>query len=79
MATGTCVLTFEHFSPYVICGDPVDDVNPMSGLATDGFVIEAVADPGLQIEVSGDQGQEPQPVSAAAGGKCDATEIVKGQ
>lgn len=76
---GGASVTFEHFSPYVICGDPVDDANPMSGLATDGLVIDAVSDPGVKIEVSGDQGQSWQTCSPAAGGACDATEIVKGR
>src|SRR4029453_12611974 len=29
-------VTFGHFSPYVICGDPADDANPMTGEATGG-------------------------------------------
>ena len=31
--------TFDHWSPYVIAGDPDDDINPMSGFATGGLVM----------------------------------------
>jgi hypothetical protein len=50
-------VTFAHFSPYVICGDPADDANPMTGKATDGFVITGKASGGVRLEVSADQGQ----------------------
>jgi hypothetical protein len=76
---GRASVTFEHFSPYVICGDPVDDANPMSAPATDGFVIHAAADEAVQIEVSGDQGQTWREFPAERGAACDATEAVKGR
>lgn len=50
-------VTFQHFSPYVICGDPVDDANPMSGVATDGLVIRGRLVGTVQCEISADGGQ----------------------
>ncbi|MCP4508348.1 MAG: hypothetical protein GY826_18395, partial [Fuerstiella sp.] len=50
-------VTFRHFSPYVICGDPVDDANPMSGAATDGLIVEGRGVGDLFCQVSADQGQ----------------------
>lgn len=50
-------VTFSHFSPYVICGDPVDDVNPMTGLATDGLIVNASFVGDVVLEVSANQGQ----------------------
>ncbi|MEZ6132999.1 MAG: hypothetical protein R3C59_30375 [Planctomycetaceae bacterium] len=52
-----CEVTFRHFSPYVICGDPDDDANPMSGRATDGFVISGRCVGTVVCEVSADEGQ----------------------
>ncbi len=73
-------VTFEHFSPYVICGDPLDDRDPMTGPATDGFVISAAGDAPLQVFVSPDQGQTWQEVPDQEGqGQRDATELVKGR
>jgi hypothetical protein len=77
--TDRASVTFEHFSPYVICGDPLDDANPMTGPATDGFVIHAESDGALQVEVSADQGQTWQPCGWSPGEPIDATEIVKGR
>ena len=85
--------TFRHFSPYVICGDPVDDVNPMTGAATDGLVVTGIAIGDVQCHVSADQGQSWQSVklssarSTAAGVAAqrsrpftaDITEHVKGR
>lgn len=50
-------VVFEHFSPYVICGDPVDDEDPMQHKATDGLVVEGHAFGELHGEISADQGQ----------------------
>ena len=50
-------VTFHHFSPYVICGKPVDGANPMTGKATDGFVIEATLVGNVDCRVSVDAGQ----------------------
>jgi hypothetical protein len=80
-------LTFRHFSPYVICGDPVDDENPMRGKATDGFVVEANIVGTIAVEVSADQGQSWSTIqlgaNTAASGKfnrrLDLTEFVKGR
>lgn len=79
--------TFRHFSPYVICGDPEDDANPMTGRATDGFVIHAKVKGTIKCEVSADQGQSwsvvPQePVQSATNDnslRVDLTEFVKGR
>lgn len=50
-------MEFRHFSPYVICGDSVDDANPMTGKATDGLVIEGKAKGKVSISLSTDEGQ----------------------
>ncbi len=50
-------VTFEHFSPYVICGDPEDDANPMTGKAIDGVVVSGDAVGVVTIDVSADHGQ----------------------
>lgn len=68
--------TFEHFSPYVICGDPLDDSNPMTGKATNGFVIEGDIN-SSDLEISVDAGQTWQKV-ADAKLPLDLTEYVKG-
>lgn len=79
----TSSVTFEHFSPYVICGDPVDDANPMSNRATDGFVIEGQFTGNLSIELSVNQGLTWQqvPISIREEGvlSLDLTEQVKGR
>ncbi len=73
-------IVFEHFSPYVICGDPVDDKDPMQNQASDGFVIECKTDGVVVFEVSGDQGQTWHAVGTAEGQhRFDATERVKGR
>ncbi|WP_425619431.1 hypothetical protein NA78x_003173 [Anatilimnocola sp. NA78] len=68
---------FDHWSPYVICGDPVDDANPMTGKATDGLVIEGKIRP-AGISVSVDQGQTWQFVGESIF-PVDLTEFVKGR
>ena len=73
-------VVFEHFSPYVICGDPVDDENPMTGKATDGLVISLESSESVRIEVSPDQGQTWVNVGRISGkGQLDATDYVKGR
>lgn len=51
------LVTFHHLSPYVICGKPVDGANPMTGNATDGFVVEATLVGKVTGRVSIDSGQ----------------------
>ena len=46
-----CWVNFEHFSPYVICGDPKDDTNPMTGTATGGLVVKGRAVGAVQMSV----------------------------
>ncbi|HBJ37286.1 MAG TPA: hypothetical protein DDZ51_21545 [Planctomycetaceae bacterium] len=48
---------FHHFSPYVICGKPVDGANPMTGKATDGLVIQATVVGNVACRISTDSGQ----------------------
>lgn len=77
---GAASIEFKHFSPYVICGDPVDDANPMTGKATDGLVIEGQAVGKVTLAVSTDEGQtwsQDQRVVAGAF-REDFTDIVKG-
>ncbi len=82
--------TFRHFSPYVICGDPVDDANPMSGTATDGVVMTGQVDGVVRCMVSADEGQswtvvrlleDDQPESNAPTHdfRVDLTELLKGR
>lgn len=82
-------VTFQHFSPYVICGDPVDDANPMSATATDGVVVEGEVVGTVTCEVSNDQGQSwhavvllqpmDNPGRSAGTFKADLTEHTKGR
>lgn len=80
-------VTFRHFSPYVICGDPADDANPMSGTATDGLVVNARIAGTIRCQVSANQGQSWSDVTllpvdgAAEEGlvRADLTEFVKGR
>lgn len=72
--------TFRHFSPYVICGDPADDANPMSAAATDGFVVEGERIGEVNCEISADQGQTWQNVVLSNESfRVDLTEHVKGR
>lgn len=71
---------FEHFSPYVICGNPADDENPLTGPATDGLIVSGTASAPVELQVSPDQGQTwsaPKPVSGEF--KLDLTDEVKGR
>ncbi|MCA9050469.1 MAG: hypothetical protein KDA89_17150, partial [Planctomycetaceae bacterium] len=80
-------VTFHHFSPYVICGDPEDDANPMSGPATDGLVVSGTAVGDVSAEVSANEGLSWIPAELASAGnddspaafRIDLTEHVKGR
>lgn len=73
-------VTFHHFSPYVICGDPADDANPMTGPATGGLVIAGQARGSMRIEISADEGQTWQALEPLSGKfSHDATDLVKGR
>jgi hypothetical protein len=72
-------VTFQHFSPYVICGDPVDDENPMSGRATDGLIVRGEAAGQISAEISVDQGQSWRPIGELQGSfQTDITDLAKG-
>jgi hypothetical protein len=73
-------LTFDHFSPYVICGDPADDANPMSGPATDGFIVKGKIRGSSKLEVSADEGQTWHAAGEVQGDfRLDLTDRVKGR
>lgn len=74
-------VTFRHFSPYVICGDPVDDANPMSGKATDGLIVSGATVGDVSAAVSVDEGLSWQDVALEtdADFRMDLTEQVKGR
>jgi hypothetical protein len=74
-----CSVTFRHFSPYVICGDPIDDANPMSDAATDGLIMEAEFVGAVAVEVSANEGQTWHTVENRDSEKFDLTEYVKGR
>ena len=84
------IVTFKHFSPYVICGDPEDDANPMSGKATHGMIIEGRRVGKVLCEISADEGQTWSNIDLAADSKdsrqdslkefaVDLTDVVKGR
>jgi hypothetical protein len=73
-------VTFGHFSPYVICGDPADDANPMTGPATGGFLIGGQAVGSVRLAISADQGQTWQSAGDLSGRfERDLTDLVKGR
>jgi hypothetical protein len=73
-------VTFFHFSPYVICGDPADDANPMTGAASDGVVVSGAAQGEVTIDTSSDGGQTWQEAGAATGEfRRDLTDLLKGR
>jgi hypothetical protein len=73
-------VTFHHFSPYVICGDPADDMNPMSGPASGGLVVSGKAVGKVKIEVSVNHGQSWQQAGQLEGDfQLDLTDAVKGR
>ena len=53
---GHGTVTFRHISPYVICGDPADDANPMSKPATGGLVIEGRIVGNVPMAISNNEG-----------------------
>jgi hypothetical protein len=77
---------FSHFSPYVICGKPVDGRNPMAGKATDGMVLRTKVVGDVRCRVSVDNGQTWNEVPLgdsddSVNGReieVDLTEFVKG-
>jgi len=72
-------MTFGHSSPYVICGDPKDDTDPMLGTATDGFLVEGQTKGEWRLEVSVDQGQTWKRHQMVSGEfRLDWTDLVKG-
>lgn len=71
-------VVFDHFSPYVICGDPADDANPMTGPATSGLVVQGKGT--AKIAVSTDQGQTWTQAGEVTGSfSKDLTDLVKGR
>ncbi len=80
---GHIAYIFEHFSPYVIAGDPVDDENPMTNKATDGVVVKGEAAGYVRLKLSVDQGQSWKKVAEVVGDggvfSFDLTEHVKGR
>ncbi len=73
-------VVFEHFSPYVICGDPIDDENPLTHPATEGLVVRGEAAGPIHLQVSPDQGQTWSPLQELSGEfQLDLTEAVKGR
>lgn len=72
-------ITFQHFSPYVIAGNPVDGANPMSATAKNGFVVRGEAVGTVTIAVSADRGQTWHAVGEVTGKfEKDLTDQVKG-
>ncbi|MEK6234182.1 MAG: hypothetical protein N2C14_05695 [Planctomycetales bacterium] len=73
-------VVFAHFSPYVICGDPIDDANPMTSPATDGFVVSGTTQGQVRLEVSHNHGQSWTPAGVLSGEfRKDMTDQVKGR
>src|SRR5262249_38743333 len=73
-------VTFHHFAPYVIAGRPADGANPMSKLATGGFIVAGETVGPVTVEVSADQGQTWKAVGDVTGSFTkDLTEEVKGR
>ena len=73
-------VVFEHFSPYVICGDPVDDEDPLQHAATDGLVVAGFFNGEIKAQISADQGQSWQVLPTQHDSvRWDLTEHVKGR
>ena len=73
-------VVFTHFSPYVICGDPADDENPMTGSATGGLIITGQAAGEVTMEISTNSGQSWQGLGKVDGAfERDLTEQAKGR
>ena len=75
-------VTFRHFSPYVICGDPEDDANPMSAPATGGLVVEGRMVGNVSAAASANEGLSWHEVlfetDADGNFRIDLTDKVKG-
>lgn len=77
---GTAFVIFSHFSPYVICGDPADDANPMTGPASGGLIISGTAKGRLRLSLSVDEGQSWQSAGELHGEfERDLTGLAKGR
>jgi hypothetical protein len=75
-------VAFSHSSPYVICGDAIeDDENPMTGTATDGLIVRGKAVGEVMMQVSTNHGQFFGPIPGTETGefKADFTNLVKGR
>ncbi|GIX04776.1 MAG: hypothetical protein KatS3mg114_0645 [Planctomycetaceae bacterium] len=73
-------VVFVHFSPYVICGRPMQGGNPMGGSARDGLIVEGTAVGQVEIAVSVDQGGTWQEAGMVTGSwQRDFTDQVKGR
>ncbi len=73
-------VTFGHFSPYVICGDPADDANPMTAPATGGLTISGKAVGKIRLAISSDEGQTWHEAGELTGRfERDVTDLVKGR
>jgi len=77
---GAATVTFQHFSPYVICGQPKDGANPMAGAAMGGLVVSGQSVGPVGMEVSADHGQTWKSVGEVDGKfEKDVTDEVKGR
>ena len=73
-------VTFGHFSPYVICGDPADDANPMTAPATGGLTISGKAIGKIRLAISPDEGQTWHEAGELTSRfERDVTDLVKGR
>ncbi len=71
---------FTHFSPYVICGDPEDDENPMTGKAAGGLIVSGKAVGDVALSISTNSGQSWQAIGVVTGPfEKDLTEHAKGK
>lgn len=74
---GKLTMEFRHWSPYVICGDPDDDANPMTSRATGGLIVDGKCDSVVEIGVFTDDHQTQKVPPARL--PIDLTEYVKGR
>ncbi|MEX2212897.1 MAG: hypothetical protein WD768_02135 [Phycisphaeraceae bacterium] len=73
-------IIFTHYSPYVICGDPADDTDPMTKPATDGLTIGGVANGKVKLAISTNMGQSWHELGEVTGDfRKDATDLAKGR
>ena len=73
-------VTFSHFSPYVICGDPADDANPMTASATGGLTIAGHSIGQMRLAISANEGQTWHDAGEVHGDfERDLTDLVKGR